>query len=114
MDPHAPCDLLLLGGTHVLVDESMRDISDGALAIDDGRIVAVGERAALEKAYRGTLDPCSHITYVMKAADVSTVIVGGRVIMDGRRLSTIDEEKAMSEVRRLARQTGHRKAADGG
>lgn len=70
MDPHAPCDLLLLGGTHVLVDESMRDISDGALAIDDGRIVAVGERAALEK--------------------------------------------AMSEVRRLARQTGHRKAAEGG
>ena len=52
MDPQAPCDLLILGGTHVLVDESMRDISDGGLAIRDGRIVAVGERAALEQSYR--------------------------------------------------------------
>jgi cytosine/adenosine deaminase-related metal-dependent hydrolase len=47
VDPHAPCDLLILGGSHVLVDESMRDISDGGLAISDGRIIAVGERAAL-------------------------------------------------------------------
>lgn len=59
-------------------------------------------------------DPCSHITYVMKAADVSTVIIEGRVVMDGRRLATIDEEKAMSDVRRLARQTGRQKAGDSG
>ena len=40
MDPHAPCDLVILGGTHVLVDSSMRSVPDGGLAIRDGRILA--------------------------------------------------------------------------
>ena len=67
MEGHAPCDLLILGGTHVLVDESMSVIADGAMAIDGGRIAAVGDRATLEKTYAGK----------------TTIDASGRIVMPG-------------------------------
>ena len=48
------------------------------------------------------LVPCSHIPAAIvngaNAADVDTVIVGGRVIMQGRRVMTLDEEKVIAEA----------------
>ena len=58
-------------------------------------------------------DACSHIAYVMKSADVSTVIIEGRVVMEDRLLATIDEEKAIWEVRRLERLTVQPEAGQG-
>lgn len=46
-------DLVVLGGTVVTMDESRRVLEDGGLAIKDGRIVAVGSRADIEKRYYG-------------------------------------------------------------
>ncbi len=45
-------------------------------------------------------DRLSLLTYAAAAADVDTVIVDGRVLMEGRRLLTIDEEKVKSEANR--------------
>lgn len=44
-------DLLVLGGTVVTMDQTRRVIDDGGIAISDGRIVAIGSRAEIERAY---------------------------------------------------------------
>ena len=44
-------ELLVLGGTIVTMDQTRRIIDDGGIAISHGRIVAVGPRAEIERAY---------------------------------------------------------------
>lgn len=44
-------DLLVLGGTIVTMDRERRVIPDGGIAISQGRIVAVGPRAEVEREY---------------------------------------------------------------
>jgi len=44
-------DLLVLGGTIVTMDQTRRVIEDGGIAISQGRIVAIGPRADIERAY---------------------------------------------------------------
>src|SRR6185369_6548612 len=44
-------DLLVLGGTIVTMDQTRRVIDDGGIAISKGRIVALGPRAEIERAY---------------------------------------------------------------
>jgi 5-methylthioadenosine/S-adenosylhomocysteine deaminase len=44
-------DLLVVGGTIVTMDQTRRIIDDGAIAISKGRIVAIGPRAEIERAY---------------------------------------------------------------
>lgn len=46
-----PVDLLVLGGTIVTMDQTRRVIVDGAIAVSKGRIVAIGPRAGIERAY---------------------------------------------------------------
>jgi 5-methylthioadenosine/S-adenosylhomocysteine deaminase len=38
--------------------------------------------------------------YSSTGADVDTVVVGGRVLMEGRELKTLDEERILAETRR--------------
>ena len=47
-------DLLLTGGTVVTVDADRRVLLDGAVAIDKGRIVAVGPSDELGQQYQAT------------------------------------------------------------
>src|SRR5829696_6536178 len=44
-------DLLVLGGTIVTMDQTRRVIDEGGIAISQGRIVAIGPRAEMERAY---------------------------------------------------------------
>jgi len=44
----------------------------------------------------------SHLVYTMSGADVDTVIINGKVVMENRQLLTIDEEEAMHKVREIA------------
>ena len=46
-----PVDLLVLGGTIVTMDQTRQVISDGGIAISNGRIVAIGPRADIERSY---------------------------------------------------------------
>jgi len=48
-------------------------------------------------------DEHSHIVYAMKGSDVKTVLIDGRVVMEDRRLLTIDEGHVMERVRGIAR-----------
>lgn len=45
-------------------------------------------------------DRTSLLTYSASAADVHTVIVDGKVLLDNRQLTTIDEEKMITEVQK--------------
>lgn len=45
-------DLLVVGGTVVTMDKARRVIGDSAIAVDRGRIVAVGPRVEIEKDFR--------------------------------------------------------------
>jgi 5-methylthioadenosine/S-adenosylhomocysteine deaminase len=47
-----PVDLLVLGGTIVTMDQTRRVIPDGGIAVSQGRIVAIGPRAEIEREYR--------------------------------------------------------------
>ncbi len=44
----------------------------------------------------------SHLIYAANGSDVDTVLVNGRILMENRRLLTLDEAKIMAEVRRIA------------
>jgi 5-methylthioadenosine/S-adenosylhomocysteine deaminase len=46
--------------------------------------------------------PFSHLVYAARGADVVTSIIGGRIVMQDRRLLRIDLEAVMEEVRRIA------------
>jgi 5-methylthioadenosine/S-adenosylhomocysteine deaminase len=60
-DPTA-VDLLIVGGTLVTMDDADRVVEGGAVAIDGGRIVAIGAAAELDARYRPrrTLDAAGH------------------------------------------------------
>lgn len=46
-----PVALLIMGGTVVTMDKDRRVIEDGAVAVERGRIVAVGKRAEIERQF---------------------------------------------------------------
>lgn len=48
-------------------------------------------------------DPVSALVYSVQGSDVETSIINGRVVMENRVLSTIDEELVMERVREIAK-----------
>jgi len=44
-------------------------------------------------------DIYAQLAYALKASDVQTVVIGGRVAMRNRKLLTVDEEQAMAKAR---------------
>src|SRR5712692_3734109 len=47
----AVVDLIIRGGTVVTMDGARRVIENGAIAVKDGRIVAIGKAAEIDRAY---------------------------------------------------------------
>jgi 5-methylthioadenosine/S-adenosylhomocysteine deaminase len=48
-------------------------------------------------------EPCSHLVYAARGADVRDVIIDGRVVMRNRDLLTVRVEQVMAEVRSIAK-----------
>ncbi len=46
-----------------------------------------------------TFNPVANFVYAATGADVDTVVVAGRTLMEGRELTTIDEERVLAEAR---------------
>ena len=46
-----------------------------------------------------TLNPVANFVYSTTGADVDTVVVGGKVLMEGRTLTTLDEERVLADAR---------------
>jgi 5-methylthioadenosine/S-adenosylhomocysteine deaminase len=47
-------------------------------------------------------EPCSHLVYAARGADVRDVIIDGRIVMRHRQLKNIDEQEIMAKVREIA------------
>ncbi len=47
-------------------------------------------------------DEYSHLAYCVSGSDVDTVLINGRIVMRGRRLTTINEDEAMNRVREIS------------
>ncbi len=43
----------------------------------------------------------SHLVYVAKASDVETVIINGKIVMEKRKMTTLNTEKVMDEVEKV-------------
>ncbi len=52
-------------------------------------------------------NPVSHLVYAAGAADVRTSIIGGRVVMEDRKLLTLDLEEIFAHVREFAENQKH-------
>ncbi len=47
-------------------------------------------------------NPLSHLVYAVKGSDVKTSIINGRIVMENRKLKTIDPEKIMEKISEFA------------
>jgi len=47
-------------------------------------------------------NPFSHLVYAVGGADVETVLINGKLVMENRRLLTVDEQEVMARVNELA------------
>jgi 5-methylthioadenosine/S-adenosylhomocysteine deaminase len=54
-------------------------------------------------------NPISHLVYAAKGSDVSTSIINGVVVMEDGQLLSLELEKVMSDVVKIA---GHIRAGD--
>ncbi len=57
-------------------------------------------------------DPVSTIVYAATGNDVDTVVIDGRIVMQGRKLLTLDEESILEDARRRYRQVAQRGGLD--
>ena len=48
-------------------------------------------------------DVCSNIVYSANGADVDTVMIDGKVIMQGRKMVNLDEREVMKQVKKIAK-----------
>ena len=55
------------------------------------------ERPHLRPCY----NPVSQLVYCARGGDVTDVIVGGRILMEGGELTTIDEERLLNRIKRI-------------
>jgi 5-methylthioadenosine/S-adenosylhomocysteine deaminase len=53
-------------------------------------------------------DIYSHLVYAVDKADVTTVVIEGRVVMENRQLLTLDERELFARVREIAAEIGPR------
>ncbi len=71
-------------------------------SIEAGKKADLALFDALTPQWQPLYNPVSNLVYSATGGSVDTVICDGKVVMEGRRLATLDENKILSEVARLA------------
>jgi 5-methylthioadenosine/S-adenosylhomocysteine deaminase len=93
---HTVVEMATIGGARVLgLEEKIGSIAPGKRA---DIILVEMKRPHLTPLY----NPFSHLVYAASGADVAASVIGGRIVMKGRRLLRIDLPPVMEEVRRIA------------
>jgi len=77
-------------------------LNTGSLAVDKRADLIIVDTA--QPHLTPMYNPVSHLVYAAGGHDVTTTIVNGRVLMEDRRLTTIDEGEVMARVNEIARQ----------
>jgi 5-methylthioadenosine/S-adenosylhomocysteine deaminase len=89
-------EMATIGGARVLgLEKSIGSLETGKRA----DIIIVN---ATEPQHTPMYDPVSHLVYVATGSDVETTIVHGRVLMEGRKVRSLDEPHVVAAARRLA------------
>ena len=89
-------ELATLGGARVLGMERQLGSLEAGKRAD---LIIVG----MDQARQTPLyDAVSHIVYVTRGDDVHTTIVNGKVLMENKRVLTLDEGQVLAEARRMA------------
>jgi 5-methylthioadenosine/S-adenosylhomocysteine deaminase len=47
-------------------------------------------------------NPVSHLVYAVRGSDVTHVVINGRVVMEDSRLTSLDEQQVMADIRQVA------------
>ena len=91
----AVLEMATLGGARALgMEDRIGSLEPGKRA----DVVVVGLRhPRLTPIY----DPVSHLVYAAKGADVQQVVVEGRVVLEGGRVTTLDEAAVIEEANRI-------------
>jgi len=50
------------------------------------------------------LNPVTHLVYAAQGQDVETVIIDGKIVMENRKILTVDEEKILEEAEKRGHQ----------
>jgi 5-methylthioadenosine/S-adenosylhomocysteine deaminase len=80
-----------------------------ALRLDDLGLLQPGYKADLilvdlnQAHLHPRHNPVAHMVYSARGGDVETVIIDGRIVMEGRKILTIDKERVLAEVEERAR-----------
>jgi 5-methylthioadenosine/S-adenosylhomocysteine deaminase len=89
-------ELATIGGARALgMEKTIGSLEPGKRA----DLIAVSMRAARQTPL---YDPVSHLVYVTRGDDVRTTIVNGRILMQDRRVLTLDEASVIADANRLA------------
>lgn len=92
----AALDLATIGGARTLgLDRLTGSLERGKRA----DLIAVSTAAARQTPM---YDPVSHLVYVARGDDVRTTIVNGRVLMDERKVRTLDRAAVIAEATQLS------------
>jgi 5-methylthioadenosine/S-adenosylhomocysteine deaminase len=89
-------EMATIGGARALgLERQIGSLEPGKRA----DLIAVG---VSEARHTPMYDPVSHLVYVVRGDDVDLSIVNGRVLMQDRRVLSLDEQTVLSEARALA------------
>jgi 5-methylthioadenosine/S-adenosylhomocysteine deaminase len=91
-------EMATMGGARVLgMEATIGSLEPGKRA----DVLVVGMRQARQTPL---YDPISHLVYVTRGDDVETTIVNGKVLMQGKRVLTLDEAAVLREARQVSAQ----------
>ncbi|MCL1817100.1 MAG: amidohydrolase family protein, partial [Clostridiales bacterium] len=84
---------------------------NGAKALDlpDSGVLAIGKAADIillnidQAHFTPQHDLISHLVYAARGSDVDTVIIAGKLLMQGREMKSMDEERIIYEAEQAAR-----------
>ena len=98
MDARTVVEMATIGGARAIgLDDQIGSLEKGKQA----DVIIIENRSPhLTPMYH----PASHIVYAAKSADVQDVIVAGRVLVRNRQILSLDVERIMAEVRKIAAQ----------
>ena len=89
-------DMATMGGARVIGMEKLLGSLETGKRAD---LITVSTRSARQTPM---YDPVSHLVYVTRGDDVRTTIVNGKVLMNDRRLRTLDRASVIADANRLA------------
>jgi len=89
-------EMATIGGARVLgLDRLIGSIEPGKRA----DVIVVGMRQAR---HTPLYDPISHLVYVARGDDVEVAMVNGRVLMEGGRVLSMDQDAVLADARRMS------------